>query len=248
MWIIREILALIFVALVLIVDLPLHVITWIIEKFKPGACTGFRYAYVHYAMKVVRFLTFGPITTIGLEKVPADRPVLFVANHSSIFDIILTGSQLSHPMGYIAKNELEHTPLCLIMKEIHCLFLDREDPRQGLKTILKAIDYIKEGISMFVFPEGTRTRVEGELLPFHAGSFKMATKPGCPVVPITIVGTWDMFEPHIPRLKSGPVVIEYGDPIETAGMSREEQKDLPNRVYETISETYWKNEALIKEK
>lgn len=245
MWLIREILALLFAALVLIIDLPLHVITWIIERFKPGACSSFRHGYAKIAMRILWNLTGGKTTIIGLEKIPTDRPVLFIANHRSIFDIILVGGQIEYPVGFVAKKELKKTPLALIMTEIHCLFLDREDPRQGLKTILTAIDYVKEGISMFIFPEGTRSKVEGELLPFHAGSFKIATKAGCAIIPVTIVGTGDMFESHFPRLKCCDVVVEYGDPIETAGMDRNAQKLLPDQVRDRIAATYEKNSAML---
>ena len=133
----------------------------------------------------------------------------------------------------------------MIMEEIHCLFLDREDPRQGLKTILTAIDYVKDGISMFIFPEGTRCKVEGTFLPFHAGSFKIATKAKVPVIPVTIVGMGDVFEDHFPRPKRATVVIEFGEPIETADMDRNAQKELPDRVKAIIEETYARNKVLI---
>ena len=115
MWLIREILALLFAALVLIIDLPLHVITWIIERFKPGACSSFRHGYAKIAMRILWNLTGGKTTIIGLEKIPTDRPVLFIANHRSIFDIILVGGQIEYPVGFVAKKELKKTPLALIM-------------------------------------------------------------------------------------------------------------------------------------
>jgi len=245
MWVFRIIIALLFAALVIIIDLPLHLITWLIEKAKPGACTNFRHGYARFAMKVIWLIVGGKTTVIGLEKVPTDRPVLFVGNHRSILDIILAGSLIKHPCGFVAKKELNGTPITLIMKEIHCLFLDREDPRQGLKTILTAIDYVKEGISMFIFPEGTRCKVEGTFLPFHAGSFKIATKAKVPVVPVTLVNMGDLFEDHYPRLKYVPVVIEFGDPIETADMGRDAQKELPDKVRDLMMETYRRNSELI---
>ena len=125
------------------------------------------------------------------------------------------------------------------------LFLDRKDDRQALKVILKAIELIKGGQSMFVFPEGTRSKVEGELLPFHAGSFKIATKPKVPVVPVTITGMGDVLEDHFPKLKRVPVVIEFAPPIETASMSRDEIRELPDRVRDLIAETYERNRKLI---
>ena len=245
MWVIRMVLALLFAALVILVDLPLHFITWVIERNNPGACTKFRHDYARIAMKVIWFLAGGEATVIGLEKVPMDRPVLYVGNHRSIFDIILAGSLITYPVGFVAKKELRDTPIRIIMEEIHCLFLDREDPREGLKTILQAIEYVKGGVSMFIFPEGTRCKVEGTFLPFHAGSFKIATKAKVPVIPVTIVNTGDIFEDHYPRLKRVPVVIEFGDPIETEQMDRNGQKELPDKVKALMEETYRKNSKLI---
>ena len=219
MWVIRALIALIFAAAVILIDLPLHLITWLIEKASPGSCTKFRHGYARFAMKGIWLLAGGRATVLGLENIPEDHPVLFVG-----------------------------TPITLIMEEIHCLFLDREDPRQGLKTILTAIDYVKSGISMFIFPEGTRCKVEGTFLPFHAGSFKIATKAKVPIVPVTIVGMGDVFEDHYPRLKWAPVVIEFGKPIETADMDRNAQKDLPDKVKALMEETYKKNSELIAKK
>jgi 1-acyl-sn-glycerol-3-phosphate acyltransferase len=248
MWVIRALFALIFAAAVILIDLPLHLITWLIEKASPGSCTKFRHGYARFAMKGIWLLAGGRATVLGLENIPEDHPVLFVGNHRSIFDIILAGSLIKYPCGFVAKKELQGTPITLIMEEIHCLFLDREDPRQGLKTILTAIDYVKSGISMFIFPEGTRCKVEGTFLPFHAGSFKIATKAKVPIVPVTIVGMGDVFEDHYPRLKWAPVVIEFGKPIETADMDRNAQKDLPDKVKALMEETYKKNSELIAKK
>ena len=248
MWVIRALIALIFAAAVILIDLPLHLITWLIEKASPVSCTKFRHGYARFAMKGIWLLAGGRATVLGLENIPEDHPVLFVGNHRSIFDIILAGSLIKHPCGFVAKKELQGTPITLIMEEIHCLFLDREDPRQGLKTILTAIDYVKSGISMFIFPEGTRCKVEGTFLPFHAGSFKIATKAKVPIVPVTIVGMGDVFEDHYPRLKWAPVVIEFGKPIETADMDRNAQKDLPDKVKALMEETYKKNSELIAKK
>ena len=248
MWVIRALIALIIAAAVILIDLPLHLITWLIEKASPGSCTKFRHGYARFAMKGIWLLAGGRATVLGLENIPEDHPVLFVGNHRSIFDIILAGSLIKYPVGFVAKKELQGTPITLIMEEIHCLFLDREDPRQGLKTILTAIDYVKSGISMFIFPEGTRCKVEGTFLPFHAGSFKIATKAKVPIVPVTIVGMGDVFEDHYPRLKWAPVVIEFGKPIETADMDRNAQKDLPDKVKALMEETYKKNSELIAKK
>lgn len=100
------------------------------------------------------------VTVIGEENVP-DEPVLFIGNHRSFFDILLTYSRCRNLTGYVAKKEMEKIPLLSTwMRFVHCLFLDRENPKEGLKTILQAIDYVKNGISICIFPEGTRNKGE----------------------------------------------------------------------------------------
>ena len=92
----------------------------------------------------------------------------------------------------MAKAEMRKIPLLSDwMRYLHCLFLDRKDIKKGLKTILEGVEKIKSGISICIFPEGTRNRNEDELelLPFHEGSFKLATKTNCPIVPIALNNT-----------------------------------------------------------
>ena len=244
MWVIRTILALLFAALIILIDLPLHVITWLIEKASPGSCTKFRHAYARFGMKGIWFLAGGKATVIGLERAPMDRPVLFVGNHRSIFDIILAGSLITYPCGFVAKKELQGTPITLIMEEIHCLLLDREDPRQGLKTILKAIDYVKEGISMFIFPEGTRNKGEG-VGPVLGGSLKIATRHGKKIVPVIFTNTREIFEKQFPWVRPQYVTIEFTKPLDTGTMSREEIKQLPETLRNIMLKTFEKNSANV---
>lgn len=185
-------------------------------------------------------------TVIGEENIP-DEPVLFVGNHRSYFDIILTYSRCSRLTGYIAKKEmLRYLTLTLWMKRVYCLFLDRQDPKQGLKTILTAIDYIKRGISVCVFPEGTRN--DGEelsLLPFKDGAFKIATKTGCPIIPVSMNNTAEIFENHIPRVRKTHVIIEYGKPIYPDQLDKETKKHIGDYVENIIKETIHKNAELV---
>ena len=246
MWVINLVLTGLTLALVLLFGIIVHVITWAVGKFDPEKSLRMRSGYVRCGLKLVWLAAAGRTTVIGMENIPTDRPVLFVANHRSMLDVVLCGKLIPFPVGFISKIELEKVPLLRMqMRDINCLFLDRKDDRKALKVILRAIELVKGGQSMFIFPEGTRSKVEGELLPFHAGSFKIATKAKAPVVPVTIVGTGDIFEDHIPKIKRAPVVIEFHEPIETAAMGRDEQKELPDRVRNLIAETYEKNRALL---
>ena len=155
------------------------------------------------------------VTVRGLENIPKDQAVLYVGNHRSYFDILTGHVTVPGLMGFVAKKEMLRYPLLRTwMKDVNCLFLDRENIKEGSKTILAAIEQIKSGVSVWIFPEGTRG--EGELLDlmeFHEGSLKIAEKSGCPVVPVAIMGTAEIFESHLPFIRPGHVKIRYGKPF-----------------------------------
>ena len=114
------------------------------------------------------------------------------------------------------------------MKRLHCLFLDRDDIKEGLKVILTAIDKVKSGISIAVFPEGTRNKDQdpASVLPFKEGTFKIASKTGCKIIPMAITGTNELLENHMPWIKKSRIVIKYGTPINPKELSKEDQKKL----------------------
>lgn len=230
-----------FVVLFLILSIPIMIIEWIIGKFNPDVKSRSSLAIVNWAFRCVRFLAGAKVEYIGEENVPSDSAVLYVANHRSFFDIVLTYPRVPRPTGYVAKKEIEKVPLLNVwMRDLHCLFLDRNDMKAGAKMILTAVDMIKNGISVCIFPEGTRSKTEGEFLPFHEGSFKIASKSGCPIVPMTIVGSAGIFEDHFPKIKKAKVIVEYGKPIYVKELPKENQKQLGPYVRNIIVETYAK--------
>lgn len=163
----------------------------------------------------------------GLENIPADRAVLYVGNHRSYFDILVGYVTVPGLTGFVAKKEMLKAPLLRDwMYKVNCLFLDRVDIKEGLRTILEGIDKVKSGISIWIFPEGTRNENEDmtELLPFHEGSLKIAQKSGCPVIPVAITGTAPIFEQQFPFIRPSHVVIWYGEPIYIKELPPQERK------------------------
>ncbi len=232
----RTILDLVFLVLFLIVSLPIQGILWIIRKFNRNAADMASLHIVNWAFTVIAFFAGVKPKVDGLENIPSDQPVLYVGNHLGFFDVILTYPLMKRRTGYISKKEFEKIPsLSTWMKRLYCLFLDRGNPKEGLKTILTAIDYIKSGISIFVFPEGTRSR-DGELHEFKAGAFKMATKTNCPIVPVAITGTNAVFEDHFPWIKKHPVQITIGEPIILDELDAEDKKHISEYTHNVISE------------
>lgn len=242
----RFICIVIFLVSFLICSIPIFFIQWIAGKFNRTKRDYRSLHIVQWAFHCILALTGVHVTVIGEENIP-DEPVLFIGNHRSFFDILLTYSRCKRLTGYVAKKEMDKIPLLSTwMKYLYCLFLDRANPKEGLKTILQGIDYIKKGISVCIFPEGTRNSgKELSMLPFHDGSFKMATKTGCAIIPISMNNTAAMFENQFPRIKVVSVVIEYGTPIYPDQLTAEEKKHIGAYCQNIIQSTIEKNAGLL---
>lgn len=174
------------------------------------------------------------VNVYGIENLPEDKNILFVSNHQSNFDILLLLAYLPVPKAFVAKVELEKLPFInQWMKRIHCLFMDRNDIKQSAQIIIEGIKQLKSGINMVIFPEGTRSKT-GKLGEFKGGSFKLATKSKCPIVPLTIDGTRNIMEANNYRIKPVTVNLYIHPPIDVTRLSKEEIAQLPETVRETI--------------
>lgn len=245
---IRFILCVSFLFWFLVLGSPLLVAEWIIGKFNPDVKSRSSLAIVNWAFRNVIRLAGVKVITKGEERIPKDTAVLYVGNHRSYFDVILTYVRVPRPTGYIAKKEMEKAPLLSNwMRNLHCLFLDRHDVKQGMKVILEAIEKVKSGISIAIFPEGTRNRQPDCLLPFHNGSFKIAEKGDVPIIPMSIVNTGAIWEDHLPKIKKATVIIEYCDPIYVKDLDKEDRKDLGKYVGNIIMDKYMENKKMLEE-
>ncbi len=243
---IRFLLVAVFVGLFLIFSIPLMIAEWVIGRFNMNMKNRSSLAIVNWAFRVCLFLSGVQVTVLGEENVPKDVPVLYIGNHRSYFDILLTYTRVPRPTGYVAKVQMKKIPLLNIwMKNLHCLFLDRENLKEGMKTILTAVESVQSGISICIFPEGTRNKQNDTFLPFHQGSFKIAEKAKCPIIPIAINNAADIFEDHFPKIRKTHVVIEYGKPIDISAMTREEKKQISDIVLAEIKLMYFKNKELV---
>ena len=231
-----------FVVLFLILSIPLLIVEWIIGKFNQPLKDRSSLAIVNWAFRWVIRLAGTKVIVLGEENIPRGSAVLYVGNHRSYFDIVLTYVRVPRPTGYVAKVEMLKWPLLSNwMKNLHCLFLDRKNIKEGLKTILLGVEKVKSGISICIFPEGTRNKVADTFLPFHEGSFKIAEKGNVPIVPMTIVNSAAVFEDQLPKMKKAAVVIEYGKPIYIKELDKETRKSLGTYVSDIIKETYFRN-------
>lgn len=243
---IRFIICCIFLGSYLILGIPVLGFEWVLRKINRKKADYQTLRMVQWGFRSMLTISGVEVTVIGEENIP-DEAVLYVGNHRSFFDILLTYSRCKRLTGFVAKKEMLKAPILRIwMDRVYCLFLDRENLKEGLKTILQAIEYVKSGISIFIFPEGTRNKGEElSMLPFHAGSFKIAEKGGCPIIPVSMNNTSEIFENHLPRIKKAHVIIEYGKPIYMSEMDREQKKHIAEYCQNLIQETINRNQALV---
>lgn len=174
------------------------------------------------------------ISVYGLENIPKEACV-FMSNHTSIFDISVLLECVDKNIGFIGKEELKKVPLAgYWVDKGGNIPINRNNPREGIKSILKGVSNLEKGISMVIFPEGTRSK-DGNLLEFKAGSMKLATKSKKSIVPVYIKGANNI---HTGKFKFKPakVSVIFGTPINTENLSKEEEKNLSLTLFNSIKE------------
>ena len=233
------VLILLVFAILSIIALPL---AWLIGKVNPHAKQIFSYHFVTKTLLLIRLASGVKLEIRGKENIPQGHSVLFVANHRSYFDVIINYSLLPPLMGFIAKIELKKVPiLAQWMENMNCLFLDRSNIKEGLKMMKSGVEMLQNGISIFIFPEGTRTKSDDAMEEFKGGSLKMAEKANVPIVPIAINNTSALFEDHFPFVRKAHVIIEYCEPIILDELSKEDKKFLSTKVETIIREKVMQN-------
>ena len=180
---------------------------------------------------------------IAYKKMKLEDGIVVVANHSSNLDIPVIVTALSIPVGFVAKKEIENWPFySMWMKMSKCIFLDRSNPREGIKSIRKAVDIVKQGYPTVIFPEGERT-LTGEIGNFKKGSFKLATETNGIILPLTIDGTFFVQNRKSILMKPNKKVrLTVGKPIDLRKMNQENSKNISEIVREmVVKEMKYKN-------
>ena len=223
--------------------LILFPIGWVSKKARDYLA----YYNVKFAFKIIVFIAGTKVIVKGKENIPKNEAVLYVGNHRSFFDIIISGSILPPRVGYISKKEIKKFfPLALWMHLINCLFLDRDSMEDAIRVINESSNNIKDGISMFIFPEGTRAKTDDGIQEFKEGSFKIAKKAKCKIVPVSFNNTSAIFEDQKPRLRRVKACIEFGKPIDIEELSKEDKKMLGKYTFNIVKDMVEKNKELVK--
>ena len=176
-------------------------------------------------------LTIGArITMHGTENVESGRPYVYMANHSSLIDTPALFAYLPYQFKIMAKKELFYVPFMGWHLWTSGNFpIERGDARRTARSVRAIIEGIRNGKSLAVFPEGSRTP-DGRLQEFHPGTFKIAVRAGVPIVPVTIRGTYALLPKTTLAPRPGRVDVFIGTPIPTAGL---DEKAVPSLVAQT---------------
>ena len=174
------------------------------------------------------------VDTIGFEHVPDDKPVVFVANHQSFFDILALSVILPQSYRFVAKKELARIPVFgAALKAAGHIFIDRESREAAFESYERAAQVIRGGMSALLFAEGTRSRT-GNLLPFKKGPFVLAIAAQVPALPVYCANTFEILPKGHIRVRPRPITLYFGEPIGTVGMDYNDRDALLTKVQTVI--------------
>jgi 1-acyl-sn-glycerol-3-phosphate acyltransferase len=176
------------------------------------------------------------VTMKGLEHLDSRKSYIVVSNHQSFFDIFSLLGHLPLQFRWIAKAELFRIPLLgWAMTRTGYIPIERDSPKKAYRSMLQAAEKVREGVSILIFPEGTRSP-DGLLQPFKKGVFLIALKSQAPILPVAIRGTRNIMRKNDWRAYPGHVEIRIFPPIETAGFSTAKEAELSEQVRNTLQQ------------
>lgn len=177
----------------------------------------------------------------GQENIPQEGGLLMYANHQGLFDIIAIAVYCDRPWGAVLKKELYEIPFMKQLVDCTKSFpMDRDDLRQSMQVIQSVIKEVNAGRNYLIFPEGTRSKKGNEMLEFHSGSFKCATKTKCPVMPIALIDSYKVLDQK--GSKKVSVQLHFLEPIQYEEYKDMNTTELANMVKDRIAQCIKENE------
>ena len=190
-----------------------------------------KWAHIHHILHLALRESNVDLQVTGVENIPSEGGFMLYGNHQGLFDVVAIGATCPRPLAIVYKKELKELPL---LKQIYACTksfgMDRSDVRQSLTVIQQVTEEVKQGRAYVIFPEGTRSKQGNVMGPFHGGSFRCASKSGCPIVPMAFIDSFRAFDqkgshPLTVQLHYLPVIpfSEYGHlkPAEIAELVKE---------------------------
>ena len=179
-----------------------------------------------------------PVTLVHPERLPLNTPAVYASNHLSYYDTPVVFAKLPFQFRILAKAPLWKIPFIgWYLDRSGQVPIDQTSARAGITSLARGARTLQSGMPMVIFPEGGRV-FNGQLQPMLAGAAWMAIKAQVPLVPLTLIGTYEMLPIHVYALKPRPVKLIVGEPIDTTGMSTRDAEALTDRLRAIIHATY----------
>lgn len=193
------------------------------------------YGFARMWLRVNLWISGVDLVVRGLEHLDRKRQYVFMSNHRSNADIVAVGCALiDYQLRWVAKKELLKVPMFgWGMRALKNIVIDRSNHDEAVRSYQRAGEQIRRGISVLVFPEGTRGEGD-ELLPFKKGGFVLALETGTPIVPIAILGTAAVLAKKGWQIDRGRVEVRIGEPIETRGVALDDKDRILAAVRDSI--------------
>jgi len=177
------------------------------------------------------------VTVKGLSNIDPDKSYICMSNHQSNYDIPILLGLLPVQFRWLAKVELFRIPFFgYAMKRAGYICIDRSNQKSAFESLKKAAGIIKNGVSVMIFPEGTRSR-DGNIGSFKKGGFVLAIESGVPILPIIIRGTFSVMPKSRLLIKPGKVSLEIQKPVETSGYTKESKGELMEKIRTIMCES-----------
>jgi 1-acyl-sn-glycerol-3-phosphate acyltransferase len=197
----------------------------------------FSYAWSWLIMKTI----FSPVKVIGLDKIDTSKPHVYAANHASALDIPVLYVNLPFQFRIAFKKELLSYPFVgWHLKRSGQICLDQQNPSRSVGSIRQALKGLKAGMPLVIFPEGGRTD-NGEIKPFLQGAFFLAIKAQVDIVPVALVGTYELLPMDTYHIKCRPLEMRVGEPIATAGLTGRDLEALSHKVQGELESLYYRD-------
>jgi 1-acyl-sn-glycerol-3-phosphate acyltransferase len=188
-------------------------------------------------------LSFSPVHLLGSERLNLDHPAVYASNHLSYMDTPVLFAKLPFQFRILAKKGLWKIPFVgWYLKRSGQVPIDSGSARSAIAGLLRGVSTLKAGRSLFVFPEGGRSP-DGNLQTLASGCAFIAIRAGVPLVPIALVGTYEVLPMHVYSLRPRPLKIVIGDPIPTEGLTTKDADALTAQLYASITSMYHQHSA-----
>ena len=185
-----------------------------------------------------------PVKVTGLEKIDTSKPHVYAVNHASALDIPMLYVYLPFQFRIVFKKELLSYPVIgWHLKRSGQICIDQQKPAASIGSIRAALKSLKAGMPLVIFPEGGRTP-DGEIKPFLAGAFFLAIKARVDIVPVALVGTYELLRMNTYHIKCRPLEMRIGEPIPTAGLTLRDMDALSANVKSALEALYYKGRRL----